>query len=111
MDLPGFFQGEQEVLAVLIRGHRRKLPLGELQNLADTVRQPALYLCVLLRLAVALHRNRTDAPLAPITLEGDTGVVKLRFAPGWLELNPLTQADLAQEAWYLSAAEIKLKYK
>ena len=111
MDLPGFFQSEQEVLAVLIRGHRRKLPLGEIQNLGETVRQPALYLCVLLRLAVALHRNRTDAPLAPITLEGDTGVVKLRFAPGWLELNPLTQADLAQEAWYLSAAEIKLKYK
>ncbi len=111
MDLPGFFQGEQEVLAVLIRGHRRKLPLGELQNLADTVRQPALYLCVLLRLAVALHRNRTDAPLAPLALEGDTGVVKLRFAPEWLEQNPLTQADLAQEAWYLSAAEIRLKYK
>lgn len=111
MDLPGFFQSEQEVLAVLIRGHRRKLPLGELQNLADTVRQPALYLCVLLRLAVALHRNRTDAPLAPLALEGDTGVVKLRFAPEWLEQNPLTQADLAQEAWYLSAAEIRLKYK
>jgi exopolyphosphatase/guanosine-5'-triphosphate,3'-diphosphate pyrophosphatase len=34
----------------------------------------------------------------------------LRFPKGWLEQHPLTQADLAQEAEYLSMARFYLAF-
>jgi exopolyphosphatase/guanosine-5'-triphosphate,3'-diphosphate pyrophosphatase len=37
--------------------------------------------------------------------------LKLRFAPGWLDAHALTRADLEQEAVYLKAANIRLKFK
>ncbi len=111
MDLPGFSQGEQALLAALVRSHRRKLPLAELQDLADTFRDGALRLSILLRLAVVLHRSRSEMPLPPIALEGDGNFLKLRFPESWLDEHPLTRADLEQEASYLKAAGLKLKFR
>jgi hypothetical protein len=46
-----------------------------------------------------------------IELEIDEDALKLRFPQGWLDSHPLTLADLEQEADYLRAAGVKLKFK
>jgi exopolyphosphatase/guanosine-5'-triphosphate,3'-diphosphate pyrophosphatase len=111
MDLPGFARGEQRRLAALVRCHRRKVALQELQSFDDETNVRLLRLCVLLRLAVVLHRRRDESPLPDIQLSVDEDQVKLRFPEQWLEQHALTQADLASEADYLKAVGLRLKVR
>jgi exopolyphosphatase/guanosine-5'-triphosphate,3'-diphosphate pyrophosphatase len=109
-DLPGFSQQEQQQLAVLIRGHRRKFPIDVFDALAEPQREIAVRLCLVLRLAVLLHRARQDIDPAQLRLRVTQRVVGLRFARGWLRQHPLTQADLEQEAVLLRAAGVRLEF-
>lgn len=108
-DMPGFSCQEQQILAFLVRGHRRKLPLAELNLFPADFRQSALRLCLLLRLAVLLNRNRSPAALPHITLKVDEDSLKLGFPEEWLAQHPLTETDLAQEVAYVKAADYRLK--
>ncbi|ADE15382.1 Guanosine-5'-triphosphate,3'-diphosphate diphosphatase [Nitrosococcus halophilus Nc 4] len=110
-DLPGFSQQEQQVLAFLVRGHRRKLPAAKLKRLPEDLRQPTLRLCLLLRLAVLLNRNRSSTALPHLIFKVDQNTLKLKFPEGWLVQHPLTEADLVQEASYVKAAGYRLKAK
>lgn len=111
LDMPGFSRGEQQRMAFLVRAHRRKFPLAELQTLADDDVQPVRRLCVLLRLAVLLHRARSIAEMPRIEAEADADSLRLRFPEEWLQAHPLTAADLELEADYLKAAGMKLKLR
>jgi exopolyphosphatase/guanosine-5'-triphosphate,3'-diphosphate pyrophosphatase len=111
MDMPGFAQREQNLLAMLIRAHRRTFPTAEFKGLPLPLVEPARHLAILLRLAVAMHRSQSDQPLPPLSLETADTTLKLRFPDGWLDEHPLTRADLEQEASYLKAADFKLKFK
>lgn len=110
-DLPGFSLPEQRLLAVLVRAHRRRLPLEVFKSLAKSEANTAMRLTVLLRLAVLLHRGRTGAQPPRVALRVDKRRLRLRFARGWLKRNPLTSADLAQEADYLKAAKTRLDFE
>ncbi|MGH8584073.1 MAG: exopolyphosphatase [Gammaproteobacteria bacterium] len=110
-DLPGFSQEEQALLALLIRAHRRKLPLAELEALPAAEKDKVIYLSVVLRLAVLLHRGRGDIALPDLEVEGEDHALKLRFPEGWLAEHPLTAADLEQEAGYWKAAGMRLRSK
>ncbi len=107
-DLPGFSWQEQQQLAALIRGHRRKFPLEVFAALPAVSQQSAQRLCVLLRFAVLLHRGRHDIDLKGLRIRVAKRVVQIRFARGWLRQHPLTQADLEQEAVWLQAAGLRL---
>lgn len=111
LDMPGFARGEQQRLAALVRGHRRKIPLAEFDRLPTSQVNTVLHLCVVLRLAIVLHRRRSEEPLPPLRFSIDAQVLKIVFPPEWLATHPLTRADLASEASYLKAAGFKLKYK
>lgn len=105
-DMPGFSRQEQKVLSVLVRAHRRKFPIGLWKDLSGTDRLVE-NLVVLLRLAALLHRSRTET--GPLTVAAGRRSLELRFAPGWLEAHPLTQADLREEAELLRAGGFDLK--
>jgi exopolyphosphatase/guanosine-5'-triphosphate,3'-diphosphate pyrophosphatase len=109
-DLPGFSLQEQKLLAMLVRGHRRKYPSAALQVLPRASQRAVKYLCVLLRLAVLLHRARAYQAPPRLKIVAGTNQLRLRFPVNWLERHPLTAADLVQEAAYLKAAKIKLKF-
>ena len=111
LDMPGFATGEQQRLAALVRGHRRKVPLTELQKLPAAQWPRVLRMGVLLRIACVLHRRRSEEAVSPIEANVENGTLKLRFAPAWLDGHALTRADLEQEALFLKAANIKLKFK
>ncbi len=109
-DLMGFNQDEQSRLALLVRGHRRKLPLAELSAFTEADDPKHLIqLLVLLRLAVLLHHSRQVDLVPDFELHWKSAQkLRLNFPENWLDEHPLTQADLEQEAVYLQALEIKL---
>jgi exopolyphosphatase/guanosine-5'-triphosphate,3'-diphosphate pyrophosphatase len=110
MDLPGFSFQEQHMLAALIRGHRRKFSLSRFKRLPAALAVATKRLCLLLRLAVLLHRSRTDVELPPIALAAEKNTLRVTFPAGWLEGYPLTKADMQREAQYLEAAKITLEF-
>jgi exopolyphosphatase/guanosine-5'-triphosphate,3'-diphosphate pyrophosphatase len=107
-DLPGFSYREQAVLGALVRGHRRKYPLGECNALPPDLQLPTRRLCVLLRLAVLVHRGRsTSSKPIPIVQVKDERI-RLSFPGEWLDAHPLTGAELEQEAMRLSDVGFRL---
>jgi exopolyphosphatase / guanosine-5'-triphosphate,3'-diphosphate pyrophosphatase len=110
-NLPGFSWQEQRLLAALIRGHRRRLPRGLFDELPRGQRRGARRLCLLLRLAVLLHRGRSNAELPALRLTADQRTLALRFPRGWLGRHPLTREDLVREAEYLQALRLGLSIR
>ncbi len=110
-DLSGFSRQEQRILALLVRSHRRKFPIREFEGLQEPLFGQTLKLSLLLRLAVLLHRSRSEKPLPDIQFQAKKRGLRLRFPDGWLQAHPLNRADLEQEAAFLTGAKLKLKFK
>jgi exopolyphosphatase/guanosine-5'-triphosphate,3'-diphosphate pyrophosphatase len=108
-DMPGFSRDDQLLLAALIQGHRRKLLRERFKGVSPGRLPVALRLCVLLRLAVRLNRNRTARPLHIEALRVRKDRVELTFPPAWLDEHPLTRADLEAEATLLAPAGFELQ--
>lgn len=107
-DLSGFTRQEQEALAALVLGHRRKFPLDVFGALPAPARDCALRLGVLLRLAVLMHRGRSaeTSPRPTASAVGDE--LSLLFPDGWLDQHPLTRLEFEQEAERVASAGIGL---
>ncbi len=109
-DMPGFSRSEQEVMAALVRAHRRKFPVADFDALPESWRKPLTRLAILLRLSVVLHRARSHTPLPELQLTVKKKTLHLRFPDGWLADHPLTAADLEQEAGYLEKVGYGLEF-
>ena len=109
-DLSGFSHPEQALLAALVRGHRRKFPSEVFEALPASNRESAKRLCVLLRLAILLHRGRSTTTCPEVTLSINNSNLKLAFPSGWLEEHPLTHLELKQEESQLQAAGFRLSF-
>lgn len=109
-DLAGFTRQEQAVLAALVLGHRRKFPVQEFLGLPRGIQDCARRLCVILRLAVLLHRGRSPItkPNPELQAEGDS--LSLGFPERWLSDHPLAHLELEQEGILLAAAGITLGF-
>ncbi len=111
-DMAGFSRQEQAFLATLIRSHRRRFPTDACQNCSPSDQIKLQHLCILLRLAVLVHRSRTLTVQIPeIVLQVTSKDIKVKFPPRWLEKHPLTQADLEQERDYLKEIQIVLDFE
>jgi exopolyphosphatase/guanosine-5'-triphosphate,3'-diphosphate pyrophosphatase len=108
-DMPGFPREEQRLLARLVRWHRRRLDFEDLADLGPEWRRIAERLIVLLRLAVLLHRNRSNDRPPPFTLVPGRHALTLRFRLRSLRRYPLTHADLLQEQQHLEEQGVKLR--
>jgi len=109
-DLPGFSRTEQSLLAILILNHRQKFRMNSFESLITRAQKPGLKLCVLLRLAVLLHRGRTDEQVPDISIQVDKSDIMLRFPEYWLEQHSLTHTDLKKECQFLKAAGFSLSH-
>ena len=110
-DLLGFTRREQQIVATLIRAHRYKFPVSVLNELGDSLLEPVMRLCIVLRIAVLLRRGRRSEEMPDISITVQENKVKLGFPDGWLKKHALTRADLKQEKKYLKAANISLVFK
>lgn len=109
-DLSGFSRQEQQVLAALIRGHRRKFPSEIFDELPSDVNLCTKQLCILLRLAVLMHRARSAVVKPKAMLEVTENRLSLVFPDSWIQHHPLTRTELAQEACYLESAGFLLRF-
>jgi exopolyphosphatase / guanosine-5'-triphosphate,3'-diphosphate pyrophosphatase len=107
-DLAGFARHEQQVLAAMLRCHRRKPDETILRALPERLRRTTARVTALLRLAVLLQRGRAADPSPPLDLQADDRQLQLKLARSWLDAHPLTRADLEQERDYLKQFDIKL---
>jgi exopolyphosphatase/guanosine-5'-triphosphate,3'-diphosphate pyrophosphatase len=108
-DMPGFPHEEQRLLARLVGAHRRKFTLDRVEELVPPWDRSAVYLIVLLRLAVLLHRGRSTTALPPLELAATPKSLEVRFPARWLNEHPLTLADLQQEVDYLRTSGFRLR--
>ena len=107
-EMPGFSRQDQELVAALIQGHRRKLSDEVFAGLPPLRAPLALKLCVLLRLAARLNRSRSPRPLPALRLRVRKLRLDLAFPPNWLEEHALTRADLEEEARILADVGVEL---
>lgn len=110
-DLAGFSRQDQILLATIIRSHRRKFSLKRMARLPAPWNKDAAYLCIILRLAVVLHRNRHDVELPQFNIAIQAKKIRIGFPLNWLDNLPLTNADLIKEAEYLKAADFILEFQ
>src|SRR5271157_3352604 len=92
-DMPGFSKMEQAHLALLVLAHRGNMEKmkGQITDSLD------LAMVMALRLAVQLHRSRSDVRLPPMEAHYDGKRFELRLDPGWLVAHPLTVASFSEE--------------
>ena len=108
-DMPGFAREEQLLLARLVGAHRRKLTVAGVEDLIPPWDRLALYLMLLLRLAVLLHRGRSATALPTIELSARGRTLELRFPARWLKDHALSVEDLQLEIEYLRSHGVKLR--
>lgn len=99
-ELLGFSKREQQLLALLVRGHRRNIPRDKFEDAVEDS-ESLLRLCILLRFAILYHHIRSDQNRPQVKLIAHNKKLKVQFPENWLENNPLTQADFTQEAIWL----------
>jgi exopolyphosphatase/guanosine-5'-triphosphate,3'-diphosphate pyrophosphatase len=108
-DMPGFAREEQLLLARLVGGHRRKLVLEGIEDLSAPWDERGIYLILVLRLAVLLHRDRSEAPIPEVVLTGKPRTLELRLRIRSFREHPLTAADLNDEIEWLRAHGLRLR--
>ena len=106
-DLPGFSRPEQQLLAFLVRCHRRKFAVKELEALPCALQPRYARLARLLRLAVALNHSRPEQPIMDFTLNVGGEALQLTL-PRHLAEHALLLNDLQQEAVYQQSAGYRL---
>jgi len=110
VDMPGFNQEEQLLLATLVRFQRKKIRDIDIPEF-DQFQQAAVHrLLVIIRLAVLLNIKRQQDILPAFEVSAIDNEVSLKFDDGWLINKPIFEADLAQECIYLKAIGIELTF-
>jgi len=109
-DMPGFSRHEQQFLAVLARLQRHRIQPTEFDPLPERLHHPARCLLILLRLAIVLHRTRSNIGLSDFRLRVHHDTLRLETQPNWLEANPLTRQDLEDEAREFSRMGVNLTF-
>jgi len=107
-DIPGFSRRRQHWLSLLVMGHRKKIESYHFQSLPIEEQQMLLYLAILLRLAVLLHRSRIDQEMLP-TIEGSVDSLFIRCSKE-IKDHALLEADLIQEKAWLEKIGFKLYF-
>ena len=108
-NLPGFNQEQQQLIATLVRFHRRKIRLDDMPAFSLYQLSQVVCLLVLLRLAVLLNQKRRDDLLPPLLAKADNQQLQLLLSPDWLSQQTLLAADLQQEQKILRKIAFQLE--
>ena len=108
LDMPGFSEKEKKILSLLVRAQRRKFPIREFLHLNLSEREKLVKTSVILRLALLLHRSRSDFPFQHCGFEVCDNSLNIRFPVDWLKNHSLTLADLRAEKEYLRVIDVDL---
>jgi exopolyphosphatase/guanosine-5'-triphosphate,3'-diphosphate pyrophosphatase len=107
-DMSGFSRQQQRLLGVLVRNHRRKLQVDTYDAQPEDIRESVLRLSIILRIAVLLHRGRSNDNKSKLTTRVEDKHIYLNFPDDWLAEHPLSIMEMEQEAKYLKQVGYKL---
>ncbi len=110
-DISGFSRQEQQVLAALVRTHRRGVSKSAFDALPDRLLLPARRKAALLRLAVLLHRSHESDELPPLQLAAGPAGLHLVLPEEWVQPRALLRADLADERKGMSGLGIDFAHE
>ncbi|HYW05239.1 MAG TPA: Ppx/GppA phosphatase family protein [Gammaproteobacteria bacterium] len=110
-DLAGFSRQEQQLLAILVRCHRRGWRRALFRDLPGDWPVRAARLAVLLRVAVLLHRDRGEAPRPMPRFAANGDRLHLGLGEDYLRRYPLTRADLEEEVHRLRSGRMRLEIR
>lgn len=110
-DMQGFSRQEQALLAALVLSHRSKFRVDAFKQLMKPFVKAGKHMCVLLRIAVLLHRGRTSQSIPEIDITISNKNIDLHFPGNWLDEHSMTLADLIKEINYLDSAGYKLSFE
>jgi len=96
-DIAGFSRQEQQLLAALVRSHRRNISKSAFEALPERLLQPARRMTALLRLAVLLNRAHEETPMPALELTADDTRLSLILPQAYIDARPLLRADLIGE--------------
>jgi len=96
-DISGFSRQEQQVLAALVRTHRRGIPKNAFDAIPDRLLVSAKRKAALLRLAVLLHRAHEAEPIPTLDLTAIGEELRLVVGKDWIHARPLLKSDLLGE--------------
>ncbi len=108
-DIAGFSRQEQQVLAALVRTHRRNVPKSAFDALPDRLVLPTRRMAALLRLAVLLHRAHESDPIPTLELTAEDNRLALILSQSWIDSRPLLRADLIGEVDGMAGLGIAFK--
>jgi exopolyphosphatase/guanosine-5'-triphosphate,3'-diphosphate pyrophosphatase len=111
IDLPGFNQEQQNLVATLVRFHRKKIRPHDISEFALHSHDQVYKLITVLRLAVILNIKRQDDILPQMEINAQDNVLHLSFPVDWLITKPIFSADLESEANYIKALGLNLDYQ
>jgi exopolyphosphatase/guanosine-5'-triphosphate,3'-diphosphate pyrophosphatase len=109
-DLPGFSQQDKFRLGLLIHAQRRKIPKQEFKRLSEPCNKSMIYLAVLLRLGILLHRDRSKNVMPKLRVKATEQQLIISFPDGFFDEHPLTFTDLEFEADHLRAIDFNLLF-
>ena len=107
-EMAGFNQDQQQIIAFLVRFHRKKIRKDDVITDTSVSAVELSKLLVILRLSVLLNINRSQSTLPEFTISVEDNKVKLGFTKEWFELSPLLLADIGRENGYLKTLEMHL---
>lgn len=111
VDMPGFTQEQQDLLATLVRFHRKKIRVADIPAFFQYDNVAIHKLIALLRLGVLLNIKRQEGFVPELDIQAEKNELTLTFPPEWLEQRPIISADLEQEKVYWQALELTLTVK
>lgn len=106
-DLAGFSRLDQQMLALLVRGHRRNIPVERFAEFGEEGER-LVRLCIVLRFAILFHHIRGTQEMPEVQFVAGPRSLEAIFPAGWLAANPLTQADIEAEAQWLARVGYRL---
>lgn len=109
--LPGFNREQQEVLAVVVRLHRKRIDLSVIPHLRYWPKERLLKLIRILRLATVFRIGRHDKPLPEHTIEANGDALELVFAKNALKRHPVMTLDLQDEVKRQADVGFKLQLR
>jgi exopolyphosphatase / guanosine-5'-triphosphate,3'-diphosphate pyrophosphatase len=98
-DPPGFSRDETRLLGELVALQRGRIPSNPVKQLTPVMRTNFLRLLMPLRVAVRLHRSRSNEVLPEFRFEASPDCLTVVGPIGWREAYPLTEDNLLAEAW------------
>ena len=108
-DIAGFSRQEQQLLAALVRTHRRNVSKSAFDALPERLLTSARRLSSLLRLAVLLHRSHEADPIPTLELSVDGDNLSLVLSQAYIDERPLLRADLLAEAESMASRGIHFR--